>query len=670
MKVSGQKIYGVYIRVSTEKQADDGDSIEMQENLAKEIIKEDGGVLYKIYSEPAVSATKTKLKDRKRLLECLSDAENGLFTHLIVYRRDRLARRTEDSLAIRSILEEAGCSLIFSARGEQQMVLNDPYGKLMENIHSSLAEIESAQTAIRVSDTLKDKARRGEFTGGNLPYGYETINKHLVPIESEKGIIKEVEDMYLNGFGIYSIIKWLEGEEVKGVGKRMTPATRKKQYKRSSSRWTKEVITSILFNPTYSGYMTYSYEGDKKKNKNSDTVINIKSDRITPMRSEETQNRINNIRNKKKSVLQAPRKYNTSFLLTGLLICKECGQEYRSRTSTRKDGSSYSYYICKGRDGRTVQTCTQSKNYKKEIIEQFVIEEAKKHIHQFLESDTYEILKGGLTETDNSLEKSLREVELQLKRTEKDFASLRRLLLDLDTEDDMYEMLRDTYQADQKTTLMKMNDLKKMKTELQEKLEFEIEKDYDMSEVIESLREFSEVIDFAPIHLQKQLIDKMFTSIEIGKDKQVTFNLALDLSTKPDKTTEVSFMSLGGVGDTTPTKSINVKFAEESFDSNVSEWVSHIISTIKSTFYDFLVLKNPKLSDVNYFVEQCELSEFAHKSYKSKRVFPTIVTMNKLLKVANSNIEEYAKHITNEEFAIEKKSIEVVLSNFGNGKGA
>src|SRR5690606_39006817 len=119
------KVYGVYIRVSTDKQANDGDSVEMQENMAREIVDAENGILYKVYVDAGVSATKTKLKDRKVLLECLADAKSGLFNHLIAYRRDRLARKTEDSLAIRSLLEEAKCKIVFSATGEQQMMLND-----------------------------------------------------------------------------------------------------------------------------------------------------------------------------------------------------------------------------------------------------------------------------------------------------------------------------------------------------------------------------------------------------------------------------------------------------------------------------------------------------------------------------------------------------------------
>lgn len=142
---SQHKIYAVYIRVSTTMQAEEGDSIEAQLNLAKEYVEEHGGILPEenIFIEPAVSARKTKLTDRTVLMECLNKAKQRAFDTLIVYRRDRLARRIEDSLAIRNVLAEAGVNVVFTATGEMDMDLNDPYSKMFENIRASMDEIES-----------------------------------------------------------------------------------------------------------------------------------------------------------------------------------------------------------------------------------------------------------------------------------------------------------------------------------------------------------------------------------------------------------------------------------------------------------------------------------------------------------------------------------------------
>lgn len=98
-----QDIYAIYIRVSTERQAEHGDSIEMQEALGMQIIKENNGIHYRTYIEPAVSASKTELKNREVLMECLNDAKNGLFNKLIVYKRDRLARKLEDTTTTKKI---------------------------------------------------------------------------------------------------------------------------------------------------------------------------------------------------------------------------------------------------------------------------------------------------------------------------------------------------------------------------------------------------------------------------------------------------------------------------------------------------------------------------------------------------------------------------------------
>src|SRR5690606_15534255 len=98
------------------------------------------------------------------------------FDNLIVYKRDRLARQAEDSIVIRRMLHEAGCNILFTARGEYQMMLDDPNSKLLENMIATMDELESAKISVRVTDVLEDKASRGEFTGGGVPYALEVID--------------------------------------------------------------------------------------------------------------------------------------------------------------------------------------------------------------------------------------------------------------------------------------------------------------------------------------------------------------------------------------------------------------------------------------------------------------------------------------------------------------
>ena len=662
-------IFGVYIRVSTDMQADFGDSIEMQKNLAKNLIENNNGVLYKFYIEDGVSASKTALKDRAKLMECLNDVENGLINNLIAYRRDRLARRTEDSLAIRKILKDNNCKMMFTATGEQEMDLEDPYSKLMENVRSSLDEIESAQTAVRVSDTMFDKAKRGEFSGGNTPYGYENNNGYLVPIESQIPIIKEIVDMYLEGYGKYSIVKWLEGENVRNKGKRYTRATRIKQHKRSSTKWTDDIVDTILFNPTYSGLMQYT----KRLNDINEVVV-VESPYITPIRDKETQSKINNEREKRAKKINPPRRYSTSFLLTGIITCSECGREYASRTVTKTNGKRYSYYICKGRHSHNSVIC-KSKAFKKEILEQFVLEESKRYVRQFVDSNLYVKVKDEINKKDKDLSKKLEEVSINLNKKQNDFQSLSRLLLDLDTEDDMYEMMKDMYQSQQKEILTQLNSLKESKIKIEDELKIQEAEDINLDDIIEKLKDFNDIVEFAPFHLQKQLLENLFSKIEVDKKGNVTFFLAFEVD---KKSSTIGFMSIGdtrvaedknsvmfngGVGDTTTLNNITFMLNEKTHSSNFFKWLFTLVDYISESFYPFVISKNDKMTSPRYFAQETGLSRFMHKEYRLYKRLPSYNNCERILKAANSNIEEFLNFIKNKITILNQEILEQILNN-------
>ncbi|QSF43345.1 thymidine phosphorylase [Paenibacillus tianjinensis] len=551
-------VYAIYIRVSTDKQADNGDSIPMQENLGKKIIEDNNGILFKIYAEPAVSASKTRLKDRTILLECLNDAKAGLFNKLIVYRRDRLARKIEDSLAIRGMLEQANCELIYSATGEMQSSLNDPYGKMMENIRASLDEIESAQISMRVTDVMQDKAKRGEAVGGNLPFGYIRNNKKVLVVPDEVKIINEIEDLYLSGYGVYSIVKWLNGNKVQNLGLRPGGAVKKrKQTKKSIDKWTEDVVQTILFNAFYTGVIQYSKDGDRKLLKGDDLKdkVIVEKGEHEAIRTDVKQKMIYKLRDERKEKIKAPRHYTTSFLLSGILYCSKCGSKFATRNSTRSNGKQYLYYLCSSNHNHTFDGCGGT-TFKKEILEEYIINKLKIYLSKIDFSELSGDVLRQLNDKDEQYENDLKEIEKKLDRYTKDYTAIRRLLLELDEDDLNYDLLKQGYQDDQVEILKKLNNAKLLKSSLLENIEVQSEKETTTDYILEQLKDFSKSIDIAPFYLKKSLIDGIIDKIVIDADGNVQtyFKFDLDLLQNTKKETEdieVSFMSLPVVLDKT-----------------------------------------------------------------------------------------------------------------------
>lgn len=164
-------VYCLY-RVSTEKQTDENNEIQMQQIACRDYIKNQGWCLLKEISEVGVSGFKTEVAERESLQAILEDARNGLFDILLVYMFDRIGRRAQETCLIISILRQYGIRICSVKEGE--LNISDG-GELLQFIRFWSAESESRHTQIRVDTRLKQLVLDGEFRGGAVPYGYNAI---------------------------------------------------------------------------------------------------------------------------------------------------------------------------------------------------------------------------------------------------------------------------------------------------------------------------------------------------------------------------------------------------------------------------------------------------------------------------------------------------------------
>ena len=88
------------------------------------------------------------------------------------------------------------------------------------------------------------------------------------------------------GYGTKSISKWLNGGEVRGLETLETPYPKHSTHSKSE-QWNDRTVKTVLFNPTYTGHVSYQ----SKKNEELDRIVE-KSDQIIPIRSIEKQQKI------------------------------------------------------------------------------------------------------------------------------------------------------------------------------------------------------------------------------------------------------------------------------------------------------------------------------------------------------------------------------------------
>ncbi|MFA6110988.1 MAG: recombinase family protein [Candidatus Latescibacterota bacterium] len=190
-----------YLRVSTDEQAQSGLGLEAQ----LDAIRRAAGEPAAVYRDEGFSGGDPK---RPALLDALESLKTG--DVLVVAKRDRLAR---DSFLAAWIEKEAKRrrARIVSAAGEGTDSDN-PGDVLMRRMVDAFAEYERAMIGARTAAALKAKRRRGEKTGGDVPFGHQLAadGRTLVEDPDEQTVIGLVRELRAEGLSLRQIGAELE----------------------------------------------------------------------------------------------------------------------------------------------------------------------------------------------------------------------------------------------------------------------------------------------------------------------------------------------------------------------------------------------------------------------------------------------------------------------------
>jgi site-specific DNA recombinase len=104
------------------------------------------------------------------------------------------------------------------------------------------AQLEREQTSERVVDVMTFRAEQGLFNGGTPPFGYDVINKELVPHKQERKVIELMFNQFLETKSTATIARELNAMGLKN---------------RTGLLWDKRRIEYILKNPIYTGQLKW-----------------------------------------------------------------------------------------------------------------------------------------------------------------------------------------------------------------------------------------------------------------------------------------------------------------------------------------------------------------------------------------------------------------------------
>ena len=360
-----------YCRYSSMKQGEG--SIEAQKYEISKYAEQNGIKIMDWYIDRAKSAKDDK---RPNFLQMIEDCKDNNYKYVLVHKLDRLSRNTLLFLTYEKQLNEMGVDIIYTAQPNMN-------NKLTRNILSYLAEEYIDNLSAETTKGMKVNAMNGKRNGGNVPYGYvleKVVDElgipkmtkngnyiHIVKVENEQAeAVKIMYQMTIDGYTRADIIQVLTEKGFRKVSK-----------KSKGKPFTGTAIDNILRNERYTGEYDFYYNKGTRSNPEYDT-IRVKNE-FPAIITKETYNAVQKIL--KARVHRAPCNVEENYLLTGKIICGECGAQYNGMRCKRH-GKMYVYYKCVNqssyKNGQTQKSYCHNNSVNKELLEAFVIKELER----------------------------------------------------------------------------------------------------------------------------------------------------------------------------------------------------------------------------------------------------------------------------------------------------
>lgn len=235
------KVVG-YLRVSTEGQAkEDRFGLESQREQIESYCKSKGHEILEWYTDAGVSGAKEERESWGKILR--GEVPNGVEA-VIVAKSDRVARDVYIYFAFKNELRKKGIQIISVAEDFGEL---GAYSVILDAMLAAIAEVERMNINARTSGGRKQKASKGGYSGGKVPYGYTSANHSLVINEEEAMVVRDVYKYHEYGYNMQEIADTLNS---------------KGYVTRSEGKFTRSQVRNILANKkTYLG--EYRYGGSE-----------------------------------------------------------------------------------------------------------------------------------------------------------------------------------------------------------------------------------------------------------------------------------------------------------------------------------------------------------------------------------------------------------------------
>jgi len=196
-----------YLRVSTDKQADSGLSLDAQRRKVTLYAELHGLELAEVVVETASGGAVSGRPGLAGALERLRRARGGL---LLVVKLDRLTRSVRDLSDLVALADRQGWSL---ASMEERLDTSSAAGRLVLNVLASTSQWEREAIGERTAAAMAQLRRAGRHTGGEPPYGWRVgAGGALEPHPGEVAVMATARELRAAGLSLRAVGEALAAE--------------------------------------------------------------------------------------------------------------------------------------------------------------------------------------------------------------------------------------------------------------------------------------------------------------------------------------------------------------------------------------------------------------------------------------------------------------------------
>lgn len=335
----------IYIRVSTNHQID-RDSLPLQReeliNYAKYALNIED---YEVFEDAGFSAKNTDRPDYQRMMKMI---RSGFFSHVLVWKLDRISRNLLDFAAMYEELKRLDVTFVSK---NEQFDTSTAMGEAMLKIILVFAELERKMTSERVTATMLSRASSGKWNGGRVPYGfsYNYDTREFSICCEEQKVVLLMCDFYESSHSLLYVSRKLNE-----LGHRT----------RAGNLWSPVQVHKILVNPFSIGDYVYNQTsistGIKITNKEEDFIV-FENHHPALFQRERQQKIVSQLsRNSRlKSGSNVSVKRKNIHVFSGMIFCENCGQMLTSSTGKALSGDGWrpSIYLCPSKRRHVSEGC-------------------------------------------------------------------------------------------------------------------------------------------------------------------------------------------------------------------------------------------------------------------------------------------------------------------------